>query len=218
MNWKPFNRGVISRFLTIVDRNLEGLNLCDKIGCNSDHRPQIYSAYRAIVSALKEGTAPFTFHQRKKFTPVPGWNQFCRQLHCKARAAFLRWVETGKIRFGEIFQEMKTTRRNFIDAQNYCKSNRNKINDMQIDSSFRNKNMNDFWKSARKKSKQNSGGNCVIYGFRDSKDVANLFANKFGAATSAHVRNNQTPVFRPNLYFNHRIKSNDLIEAVTESL
>ena len=91
------------------------------------------------MSALKEGTAPFTFHQRKKFTPVQGWNQFCRQLHCTARAAFLRWVET--FRFGEIFEEMKATRRNFIDALNYCKSNRNKIIDMQIASSFRNKNM-----------------------------------------------------------------------------
>ena len=55
---------------------------------------------------------------------------------------------------------------------------------------------------------------CVIDGFRDSKDVANLFANKFSAVTSAHVRNNQTPLFRPNLYFNHRIKSSDLTEAV----
>ena len=150
-----------------------------------------------------------------KFTPVPGWNQFCRQLHCTARAAFLTWAETGKIRFGEIFEEMKATRRNFIDALNYCKSNRNKIIDMQIASSFRDKNMNDFWKSVRKKkSEQNSGGNCVIDGFRDSKDVANLFANKFSAVTSAHVRNNQTPIFRPNLYFNHRIKSSDLTEAV----
>ena len=54
----------------------------------------------------------------------------------------------------------------------------------------------------------------MIDGFRDSKDVANLFANKFSAVTSARVRNNQTPVFRPNLYFNHRIKSSDLTEAV----
>ena len=168
VNWKLFNRDVISRFQTIVDRNLEGLNLCDKIGCNSDHRSQIDSAYRAIVSALKERTAPFTFHQRKKFTPVPGLNQFCRHLHCTARAAFLRWVETGKIRFGEIFEEIKATRRNFIDALNYCKSNRNKIIDMQIAFYFRNKNINDFWKSVRnKKSERNSGGNCVIDGFRD---------------------------------------------------
>ena len=41
VNWNLLNRDVISRFQTIVDRNLEGLNLCDKIGCNSDHRPQI---------------------------------------------------------------------------------------------------------------------------------------------------------------------------------
>ena len=84
---------------------------------------------------------------------------------------------------------------------------------MKITSSFRDKNMNDFWKSVRKKkSEQNSGGNCVIDGFRsrDSKDVANLFANKFSAVTSAHVRNNQTPIFRPNLYFDHGIKSSDL--------
>ena len=39
---------------------------------------------------------------------------------------------------------MKVTGRNFIDALNYCESNRNKIIDMQIASSFRDKDMNDF--------------------------------------------------------------------------
>ena len=43
----------------------------------------------------------------------------------------------------------------------------------------------------------------------ETKDVANLFANKFSAVKSAHARNNQTPVFRPNLF-----KSSDLTEAV----
>ena len=113
VNWKLFNRDVISRFQTINDRNLERLNLCDKIGCNSDHRPQIDNAYRVIVSALKRRDCSLYLSSKKEIYPCTG----LESIHSadsyivgleQPSLRGLRLVRLGLERY-LLFEEMKAT-------------------------------------------------------------------------------------------------------------
>ena len=73
VNWKLFNNHTINSHQATVDSLIDGLEICDKVGCVpiTAHRPQIDAAYRKIVNSLKEGAAPYCFTKSKKFTPVP---------------------------------------------------------------------------------------------------------------------------------------------------
>ena len=53
---------------------MDGLTICDSIGCTTDHRDQIDKAYYRIEYPLKEEAALYAFNKRKKFTPVAGWH------------------------------------------------------------------------------------------------------------------------------------------------
>ena len=86
---------------------------------------------------------------------------------------------------------MKAKRRDFINALNYCKTNRNEIIDRKIASNFKNKKMKDFWKCVSKK--KNVYDNKVtetIDGFENAADIAGVFAGKFSAITGNVGRGN----------------------------
>ena len=124
INWKLFDKNVISVYQKKVEELLDGLTIYDNIGCTNDHTDQIDEAYYRIVYALKEGAAPYAFNKRKEITPVAGWNEHCKELHTRARNAFLEWVQDGKIRNGDLFQKMKDKRHDFVSALTYCKNNK----------------------------------------------------------------------------------------------
>ena len=73
-----------------------------------------------LVETLKEGTRNYTVLKAKKFVPVPGWNQYCKELHAEARSSFLIWLRQGKIRYGSEYEQMKSTRKDFVNALKYC--------------------------------------------------------------------------------------------------
>ena len=180
-----------------------------------DRSPTSDRRCRKIVNSLKEGAAPYCFTKSKKFTPVPGWNEYCKQLHARARDSFLLWVRNGKIRYGVLFEEMKAKRRDFINALNYCKTNRNEIIDRKIASNFKNKKMKDFWKCVSKK--KNVYDNKVtetIDGFENAADIAGVFAGKFSAITGNVGRGNLPDNFRPNTSYTARISSGKVVEAI----
>lgn len=89
VNWKIFDKEAQIMHTKLTDNLIVGLDIFDAIGCQQDHKHQIYSAYLKIVKILKAGTNTSTFSATNKFTPVPGWNQYCRDLHKKARKAFI---------------------------------------------------------------------------------------------------------------------------------
>ena len=52
VNWKLFNNHAINSYQATVDSPIDGLEICDKVGCVTDYRPPIDAAYRKIVISL----------------------------------------------------------------------------------------------------------------------------------------------------------------------
>ena len=97
----------------------------------------------------------------------------------------MRWLNNGKIRHGELYDEMVNNRKVFIKALRYCKFNKERINNDILASSFRGKKVDLFWKEVRNRQPSNKIKNNEIYGLIDNDDVARLFHDKFKAVTGS---------------------------------
>ena len=91
-----------------------GLLLCDNVNCQDPaHQCAINILYNDIIDALQTAGTFLLETKNLRFKQIPGWNDFCAELHREARSAFLLWRTNGKPRAGPIFALMKSTRANF---------------------------------------------------------------------------------------------------------
>ena len=101
------------------------------------HRKQIDNCYEQIVRSIPEASQDFLYDRETKFTPVPGWNKYCKERYSEAPVALIEWISEGKARFGDKFNRMKETRKIFVISLNYCKKNRDRISNGIIVTKFR---------------------------------------------------------------------------------
>lgn len=99
--------------------------MCTNSNCNLDcHIRDLDDALNYLYHNLHACTDHLKKSQKnKKFTPVAGWNDYCRNLYCEAKNKFLEWKLNGKIRNGNLYNKMKQTRANFKSALKYCRRN-----------------------------------------------------------------------------------------------
>ena len=88
-----------------------------------------------------------------------------------ARDAMMRWKDGGKVRSGMLFDDMKTARKNFVNALNYCKKHKNDIAKRIIAEKYKSKNGKEFWKEVRKRKPDNKSKVNEIDGLRDSQAI-----------------------------------------------
>ena len=60
---------------------------------------------------------------------TPGWNDFVKAAHSDARDAFKCWIRSSKPRYGEVFEDMKTSRAKFKYVLRQCRRNEASIRD-----------------------------------------------------------------------------------------
>ena len=53
---------------------------------------------------------------------VPGWNSDVKQAHSIARHNYLKWIDNGKPRTGNLYQQMSNSRKNFKSKLRACKN------------------------------------------------------------------------------------------------
>ena len=138
VDWNHFD---VKEYCNIAEYHLMNIDICDKIGCTLDHYDKIDSNFDMILCALHAASENFTSIKRKKFTPVAGWNLYCRGKYSVARSIFIEWVKNDRPRVGDIYERMKSARNEFIDALNYCKRNRDRISNEVIADSYCDKNV-----------------------------------------------------------------------------
>ena len=132
-----FDRDAIEMYNFQCENNLQNVDMCDVLGCNQlEHCQKIDDALEIILQTFKSATQDYRHKKVKKFVPVPGWNEHCKDLHEKARQAFVAWRISGKLRCGQLYNEMKTTRKNFTSGLKYCKRNEQKIKETLVAESF----------------------------------------------------------------------------------
>ena len=102
----------------------EGL-YCHEQNCtNVRHRQLLNESYEYFLSCLLISSNEFpTRLQSNKFRPVAGWNDHCKDKYTVARNNFVSWVESGRVRSGACFEQMKQSRKEFKNALNFCTQN-----------------------------------------------------------------------------------------------
>ena len=82
--------------------------------CTNDHAAHIDDVYNRFVEAFHCATIEYRTCKTTNFKPVPGWNDFCKEKYKTARQAFLSWLSSGRVRSNNFYENMKSTRKNFL--------------------------------------------------------------------------------------------------------
>jgi hypothetical protein len=163
-------------------------------GCSSSrHIEKLNDAYDVTIKLIKLASDEFTIERKEsKFNIVPGWNDECKVLHAIARTCFLKWKESGRIRLGQLYEEMKMSRTNFKKALHLCKVNQNHIRKTKLANSFQHKNKEQFWKEINKLKIKNNNATSSIDGISDPNEVVNLFSDKYKSILDDPLCQNKT--------------------------
>ena len=90
----------------------------------------------------------------------------------------MEWIRSCKSRNGPIFENMKRTRKNFVNSLNFAKKNKKNIPDNILAEKYANNNSKDFWKEVRKRTTNRSPKIDKIDGKCNDKEISNLFFHK----------------------------------------
>ena len=154
---------------------------CDVPNCKSvTHKEALVNLYEGIVEAVILSSTQFPLKNKcSKIKIVPGWNQFCEEYHAVAREAYMAWHNTGRIRSGFIFENMKSTRKEFKRALKFCEINKLQIQKDNLLSKFRMSNKNSFWTEVRRVQGNGSVFPSCIDNASNPRDIIRVFDEKF---------------------------------------
>jgi exonuclease III len=143
-------------YLSNVNLDLE-LLLCDDPNCsNNDHIRAIDAMYDNVLACLSGASAQLLSRKANKYKhQVPGWNEWVKEHHSRAREAFLVWRSGGSPRAGVLFDVMKRTRALFKLALRQCRVDKDKcVSDSLAEKLLRSNNKS-FWKEVHAISNSN---------------------------------------------------------------
>jgi len=183
--WDKLNADIINSYCGLLERlsvdYRSDVFSCSDASCEDVHHiGAIGQSYDDVLAMIKFASNMYLSSKSRvsrPFKKVPGWNEYCRDAHNIARSAFLQWHHGGKIREGQLFDEMKRTRAVFRRALRFCKSNEVKIRRENFASKFDDRNKTKFWKEVRKLNIDSFSTH--IDGISDKKDITEIFANKY---------------------------------------
>ena len=153
LNWDKLCREDIERYANSTERLLNSIELprealtCLNINCTDiHHATELCVMYDDIVKALDSSSKPLCKNKSRGSNMKPGWNEYVAEHHAVAREAFLLWIEAGRPRQGELFQQKKLTNARFKYAIRFIKKNENNLRAKSLASKLENNNTTDFWK------------------------------------------------------------------------
>ena len=153
---------------------------CCRINCkNENHLRCLDELFDFVVNMLLIATEKYSYEGRSMFRIIPGWNDYVKQYHVKAREQFLLWVKYGKPQFGTCIENMKSSRARFRAALNECRRNEDMIRRQKLLENLHNKNYKEFWKEVGLIRNNDSNAALSIDGIRDSNKVCEIFSNKY---------------------------------------
>ena len=185
INWKKLNYNEEKRYSENIDnllKNYHNIALqCRDRYCNvSNHKILLNKAYDYLIASLHSASREFNvINNSNQFKPVPGWNRNCKFLYSVARDKYKIWNTHGRIRFGVIYDEMKSSRAEFKHALKLCRLDENKIKKSKLCNSFMNKNKSVFWKDVKNLRSNKTKTATSIDNESDPKRITEIFSNKY---------------------------------------
>jgi hypothetical protein len=170
-----------NELLKDIDFPIEFRNCNNEICCNNlDHRRSIDIMYVDIRNALYKaaiGSCATVSHQRK-IKHVSGWNDTVREAHRTARCKFKTWVMCGKPGRGNVWEEMRESRKVFKSRLKWSQNNRDRIKMDILAEQHSKHDFRSFWKHTANLSTK-PGLPVSVSGLSDPKCIANMFRDHF---------------------------------------
>ncbi len=115
-------RSITAKCLADIEFDHE-LALCDNVNCsNLKHLNSIDFIGNSICTAMQDASVDLKSSFKLKFKPIAGWNDYCKDLHCESREAFLQWKANNKPRYGPLYDIMRRKHANFKYAFRKCRN------------------------------------------------------------------------------------------------
>ena len=155
--------------------------LCRNDVCNdTSHRGDLESLYFGLIQAIKTSSncLPSTNVRRHKNTVI-GWNTHCKGYYKLAREKFLIWHNGGRIRSGDDFEAMKSSRSAFKNALKHCKDNEKRIKHEILLTKFGNANKTQFWKEISKINSTGNSNTIQIDSETSAENTVKIFDDKY---------------------------------------
>ena len=125
---------------------------CNNSECHiENHKKSLENLYETIIDGIKTASEilpEYSFKSKKHH--VAAWNEYCREKYAISREKYLIWHESGKIRSGENFLQMKIARKEFKNALKYCRKNEAIIKKSNVLKKFRASNKTLFWREIKR--------------------------------------------------------------------
>ena len=197
VDWKKFKFDKIIKYQRNVCEILSEISscLCQEPNCsNIEHKLQIERAYDNLTSIPLSASAEFRHSKKKKFIPVPGWNEECKKSHAVARDRFLNWNNMGRPKTGHEYDMMKMSRNVFKNDLRRCRKRDNDIRNEKLAESLKNRNTSKFWAMIKSKNNNDSSTH-MIDGEICNDKIADIFKEKYSAVLNnpACQTNSQVP-------------------------
>ena len=157
------------------------LLLCDSVTCTDpSHTAAITTMYNDIVNILKISSECLCDETKGSYKQIPGWNDYCKAAHSDARNAYLLWINSGKPRYGYLFEQMKKSRSCFKRVIRQCKRDTDRNVANSIAKHLLCKDDKGFWKEIKKINNGNqvSLANCID-GISGHDNIANKWKTHF---------------------------------------
>lgn len=147
-----FNKECNER-LKIIDFPVECRYCCDNCCRDLRHRRIIDKLYYDIVSALTSAsvkTSKTCKVKPKNKKQLMGWNKHVADAHRESRLRFIMWLECGKPRGGQLYDEMTDSRRLFKTRLKWCQRNQEQIEMDRLAALHAKSDFKSFWKNTKK--------------------------------------------------------------------
>lgn len=171
-----YNEATESMFSKLFD-----LFICNEKECiEKNHISNIDYIYGKIINCMITTTNNFKkYTEKTSFKPLPGYNKFCKLKKHDAQINFWKWISIGKPRFGNDYENMKSSRKIFLNAIKYCRQNERNITAQIVAEKCCKKNKNQFWKQINSLNNKKSQNPTIIDNCEDPKDITNIFKLKY---------------------------------------
>lgn len=176
LNIKSFLDDIISKY-----RVLEaGVFFCKRVNCKKkDHLNEIDNIFLFIKKALHEATEDYSAEKTDSFKIVPGWNRYVKIHYTNARDSFLIWKNEGKPIDGIFLENMKSTRRQFKQALEFCRVNEETIRNEMMIEKLESKDYKGLWNEVDKIRKAHVPLVNRIDGECDPKSMVDIFSGRY---------------------------------------
>jgi hypothetical protein len=167
IQWDKLTKEQVEKYSSSTECFLNAIQYSSTLASCTNHKCQLQEhvtgidkLYEDICDALHSASKDLLVLSAHREYQIPGWNDYCKDLHTQARNAFLLWRVHGSPKQGPIFETMKKTRSHFKLSLRQSKNAKVQKNMDLLTQKFLTKDSKSFWKDIRTISgtdNQNSG-------------------------------------------------------------